>query len=1049
MNILCNTEWTILCHSLLDIIRISPGQKVSIPDNNFHYQSQPLSLDWKIDYNLPKEYYKTYMPLLNLNSLRGEVNNLLYTSKDTHIDFINDISFHYKNWNTKLSEMGASEKEVKDNMRALYQLEFIDKSQAYSDLIRSPWVSYQSHDLDRTLEFLHKQLKEVKSKLGDVKYPSRSYSGFNQYFRDERDLPKYYTYDYAIKTYGHYGIRDKKILDPPGKIGGFLGGALGSLFTIAITITFPIGVDLNGDGLCLVGLDYTTALYDMDGDGVRDKIGWVCEDDALLVFDINNDNEIIEPKEINFKIWSDKASSDLDGLKLVFDTNKDGKIDEVDQNFHLFKIWQDKNQNGMSEIGELSTLKEAGISSIMLYESVSKITKWHLGVETDDIRTIEAVKINWINNKGGAAYDLGFPYKPVPPQIEQYSIDFEELSIESNAGEILKIFLQEGVETNVIDLSNNNYKIFIGDHFNNSVITGNQGAIVDVGIGNNMVLGGAGNDWIKGEGYIDAGDGNDLVFMNKNGDINGGKGFDTLFIPPSIDGYNYSFHNTTNFESLISLACKEEYDFSSYSSSMIFEFICFNGNDQMSLKSTNNSEGDIIRITSGANDIKLYCKKDDEVYLNSLIGLYSLNKYLNPAEGNIIVFGAKKLIIKSEEKESNINPVNVTNVIVSGNHIKLKNHDGKQAPNFILSDTRILELEKLSDTIFFLSNGSILKMEGCEENKIGKCTYLIDHNTRDLVIEQNSIAKYVHNYGKYYGDFSIGYLFLHSNIKLEELYFDGTPMDLSLKRHTKDGDINVITIKFRDEKIYSKICNPADRDAYNQLTAEPAIGKVVAYINIDKPNELRHISLLGKGCVEYDGHWQKVKFINGLTKWQDNVGHGVTALAAGGSDKMTGTNFADYINGGSGCDKIHGRGGNDIILGGKGDDHLEGGAGDDTYIYFWGDGNDVIKDFEEYIHNDRTVKYRNGGDDTILFGYGIKPEHIKIKLAPVKRDKWDPFCSKECSQKGNIIITIEDEMRYLHGNQDHTDGKIEIRNSDCCGMIEHIEFMDGWPTMHL
>jgi len=461
----------------------------------------------------------------------------------------------------------------------------------------------------------------------------------------------------------------------------------------------------------------------------------------------------------------------------------------------------------------------------------------------------------------------------------------------------------------------------------------------------------------------------------------------------------------------------------------------------MLFKSTSSNEGDIIRITSGANDIKLHCKKDDEVYLNSLFGLYMLNDCLSLAEGNITIYDAKKVIIKSEEKKSNVTPINVKNVIVSGNHIKLKNHDGIESPKFILSDAKILETEKLHDTLFFLSSGSTLKMEGCMHSK---CTYLIDRHTKDLVIEQNHIGEHVYNYNnKYYGDFSIGYLFLHSNIKLEELYFDGTPLNLSLKRHTKEGVISVITVKFKDEKIYNKICDPADRDAYNQLSAEPVLGNVVAYTNIDKPDELRPVSLLGKGCTKYDGHWKKIKFINGLTKWQDNVGYGVIAIAAGGSDIMTGTNFADYINGGDGRDRIHGRGGNDIILGGKGNDHLEGGAGDDTYVYFSGDSNDVIKDFEEYVHNDNVVKYRQGGDDTILFGYGIKPEHIKIKFEPAQKQKYDEVCMKECSKKGNFIITIEN---HVYG---YDDGKIKVINSNCCGMIEHIEFMDGWPSMHL
>jgi len=54
-----------------------------------------------------------------------------------------------------------------------------------------------------------------------------------------------------------------------------------------------------------------------------------------------------------------------------YDTDKNGKIDETDSIYTNLKIWQDYNQDGISQINELSSLNTNAITSIGLTYNTS------------------------------------------------------------------------------------------------------------------------------------------------------------------------------------------------------------------------------------------------------------------------------------------------------------------------------------------------------------------------------------------------------------------------------------------------------------------------------------------------------------------------------------------------------------------------------------------------------------------------------------------------------------------------------------------------------
>ncbi|MGV3555286.1 MAG: Ig-like domain-containing protein [Croceibacterium sp.] len=127
----------------------------------------------------------------------------------------------------------------------------------------------------------------------------------------------------------------------------------------------PIVFDLDGDGLELVALSGSSIYFDMDRDGIRDRTGWVGADDGVLALDRDGNGTIDDISEISFLDDVEGAATDLEGL-VAFDSNGDGRLDAADERFFEFRIWQDRNQNGVSEGDELLTLPQAGIHSLSL-----------------------------------------------------------------------------------------------------------------------------------------------------------------------------------------------------------------------------------------------------------------------------------------------------------------------------------------------------------------------------------------------------------------------------------------------------------------------------------------------------------------------------------------------------------------------------------------------------------------------------------------------------------------------------------------------------------
>jgi hypothetical protein len=141
---------------------------------------------------------------------------------------------------------------------------------------------------------------------------------------------------------------------------------------VPVTVPYdPIVFDLDGDGIETVGLK-AGVKFDGNADGIKTTTGWVGKDDGMLVWDRNGNGQIDSGREL-FGDQTVLANGQLaaNGFAALSeqDTNHDGRVDALDVNFGQFKVWQDVNQDGMSQASELFTLAQKGITSVAVQAS--------------------------------------------------------------------------------------------------------------------------------------------------------------------------------------------------------------------------------------------------------------------------------------------------------------------------------------------------------------------------------------------------------------------------------------------------------------------------------------------------------------------------------------------------------------------------------------------------------------------------------------------------------------------------------------------------------
>ena len=203
-------------------------------------------------------------------------------------------------------------------------------------------------------------------------------------------------------------------------------GAVGDVFlsyepSDVDNVAPPIVFDFDGDGKSLTEMADNKVRFDMNGDGIADKTGWIEQGDAFLALDRNGNGKIDDIKEISFVADKEGAKTDLEGLA-AFDSNGDGKLSGDDARFAEFKLWFDNNGNGQTDAGELLSLAQAGVVSI----SLSGVATGGQAVSGKNI-VYNTGGFTRANGETGKLLDVGLGFKPLSifPEIEFQKSDWQ------------------------------------------------------------------------------------------------------------------------------------------------------------------------------------------------------------------------------------------------------------------------------------------------------------------------------------------------------------------------------------------------------------------------------------------------------------------------------------------------------------------------------------------------------------------------------------------------------------------------------------------------
>lgn len=839
----------------------------------------------------------------------------------------------------------------------------------------------------------------------------------------------------------------------------------------------PIILDLDGDGV-EINVNGNVS-FDMDGDGFLETGAWADADDGFLVIDLNadgtrgaGDGVIDQTKELVLTKWLDwDGATDLQALA-TFDQwasrggNNDGVLDAQDSVWNELKVWQDVNQNSVTDEGELKSLTELGITQINLtYDD---------GTDYADLSNDVTIMGNTL--LGSASYtrngevveggvgDVALSYNAEGwRRVETdagYNIEFE-------AGTTLRYAVMDGTGSSGINANTENLDGVMGDARDNNINASNHTRDVALsgGDGNDSLKGGYGNDKLAGgEGAdtLKAAMGNDLVFFDAaDVVIDGGWGYDTA-VATGDTGVTLDLA-AARFQVAHGTDAADSFDGGMHESDIAVNLHGKGGNDTLRGSNSDDlisgdagndklegSNGDDM-LLGGSGDDKLYGHSDDDVLMGG-----SGNDTLDGSSGDdMLIGGSGSDSLKGGDHDDyldggdgadNLDGGEQDDIVFGGNgDDTLKGGggddvlDGGEGHDVIYTGKAddLVRAGSGNDTIHIESWGD-KRVEGGDGNdSIHVSTNQASHEIlggkgRDKIHltgnRSDYKVEYVRDGAKGINQYRIidakQQVILAQDIEAI-VYGDGDTQWLVNRDTNLDNSesFHRPTISWGDggrirDDVVQLTGSHGNSDNYYRLRAGDDAINMAGGNDTAKLDAGDDYALLGTGNDQgYGGSGNDALY--GESGADTLKGEsGADGLDGGaGNDVIEGSSGADVIQGGTGDDTIKGGSGADVITGDGGNDSIEGGTGSD--FLSGGDGADTLKG------QDGTDRLDGGkGNDTLYGGDGsdrIKGGEDNDKLYGELGD--DALQGEEGDDyidggRGNDILTGGDGNDELRGSYD-------------------------------
>ncbi len=313
----------------------------------------------------------------------------------------------------------------------------------------------------------------------------------------------------------------------------------------------PIILDLDGDGVEIAFGQQT--FFDIDDDGFLEQGAWASADDGFLVLDLNadgtrgaGDGVIDQSRELVWSLWGDAGDTDLQALQRAFDDNDDGIIDAQDSVWSELFVWQDINQDGESDEGEVRSLAGWGITQINTnYDDGSSFE------DTSDDITVFGNTLHGLASflHDGSAIAVPDGEQPVDGTytaaggVGDVALQFNTLgwrqvetehgyNIEFESGVTFRYGVLDTLSSANLDVAAANLDGATGDNRNNLLTAAGHIVAVQIsgGAGADTLYGGWGDDMLSGDAGADVllgGEGDDVIFFDADDvDVRGEGGLD-------------------------------------------------------------------------------------------------------------------------------------------------------------------------------------------------------------------------------------------------------------------------------------------------------------------------------------------------------------------------------------------------------------------------------------------------------------------------------------------------------------------------------------------